>query len=172
MKYEQLKEIVDNVNGTTFAGIDTITAVKLKGGKKNPMQGRVTKRTVNSNVMIFSNTDNSPYETMVKRRMEEEGKDPSIFELKPRAWGTRVGKSPFIEHKGNYYLEVIFRTSGKTTYYLDGKEIEKSDIEGLDEKEKDAAEDTSQGGISNKVIIRTFAIDSIEEVRMLGNTIS
>jgi hypothetical protein len=169
--YEKLNEMISSVRGTTFAGITTKTQVKLTGGKKNPMQGRVEKLTEDANIIVYSNSEVSGYGAMVKRRMLKEGKDPAEFVMKPRAWGTRVGKSPFIEHNGKYYLECIFRSPGKTTYFLDGKPINKEDIEGLPEakektEEKTEAQEKSQGGIEDKIIIRTFALDSIVSVKL------
>jgi hypothetical protein len=169
--YLGLKQQIDKIKGTTFCGLSTLTAVKLKGGKKNSMQGRVTKKTEDANVILFSNTKDSGYISMVRRRMVSEGKDPDTFELSPRAWGVRMGNSPFIEHNGKHYLECFFISSGKSTYYLDGEEIDKEKIEGLDvETPKTEKYVESQGGIENKVIIRTFAIESIEKLNMKGNT--
>jgi len=167
INYETLNEVISKVKGTTFAGITTRTQVKLTGGKKNPMQGRVEKLTEDSNIVVYSNAEVSGYGAMVKRRMLKEGKDPEEFVMKPRAWGTRVGKSPFIEHNGKYYLECIFRSAGKTTYLLDGKPIDKEEIEGLPEpKEKTEAQEKSQGGIEDKIILRTFALESIVSVKL------
>lgn len=168
MEYAKLKELVETVNGTTFAGLDTFTDVKLKGGKKNLMQGRVTKRTSGSNVLLYSNSSVNGYESMVKRRMEKEGKDPEEFVLKPRAWGTRVGHSPFIEHNGKHYLECIFVSGGKSEYFLDGNPIEKENIEGLDDPKELPSHEASQGGISEKIILRTYSLDSIERITLKG----
>ena len=88
--------------------------MKLTGGKKNPFQGRVKKITDGANVMIFSGTAQNGYENMVKRRMLEEGKDPDTFVLGKRAWGTRIGETPFIEHNGKHYLECVFISPGKS----------------------------------------------------------
>lgn len=172
-KFETLKEQVEAVRGTTFAGLNTFTQVKLKGGKKNPMQNRVTKRTERANVMLFSNTKDSGYVSMVKKRMIAEGKDPDTFEPKPRRWGTRIGNSPFIEHNDKKYLECFFISPGKSTYYLDDEEIDKEDIEGLDIKPKETeAQKESQGGIEDKVVIRTFDVNSIESITIKGKELA
>lgn len=169
MKYESVKNVLDAVNGATFAGLDTVTQVKLKGGKKNPFQGRVTKMTKGSTVMLFTNKNSNAYENMVKRRLEQEGKDPSSFELKARAWGQRVPNTPFVEHKEKQYLECVFIKGGKSVYLVDGEEIEKNQIEGLEDA---SVSEESQGGLENKVVIRTYAIDSIEEIRVLGEKVA
>jgi len=170
MEYTKLKEKIDLIKGSTFAGLDTETKVKLTGGKKNLMQGRVTKRTIGANTMIFSNVDANSYENMVKRRMTAEGMDASEFSVGSRAWGTRVSNTPFIEHKEKVYLECIFISSGKSKYYLDDVEVDSDDIEGLPAPRP--LPEQSQGGIDNKVIVRTFSLDSIKAIRIAGEELT
>jgi hypothetical protein len=165
MEYDKLKSVIDQVRGTTFAGMDTVTEVKLKGGKKNPMQGRVTKVTRGANTMVFSTTQCSAYEDMVKRRMVKEGLDPDTFTVQKRKWGTRVGHTPFIEHNGTKYLECFFISPGKTEYQLDGTPIDPSEIQGLPDTKPS---ESSQGGIEDKVVVRTFKLDSIQAIRIGG----
>ena len=163
MHYNTAQEALNGLAGGTFVGLDTVTQVKLRGGKKNPMQGRITKMMTGAQVMCFSNTNGSAYDAMVRRRLEQEGKDPESFELSPRAWGERVPNTSFVEHKGAHYLEVIFLRAGKTTFFLDGGEISREEIEGLDEG---AAGE--QGGLLNKVVIRTFALENVTALRANG----
>jgi hypothetical protein len=169
MKYDDVKNVLNAVNGATFAGLDTVTQVKLKGGKKNPFQGRVTKLTKNSSVMLFTNKNSNAYENMVKRRLESEGKDSSSFELKARPWGSRIPNTPFVEHKDNKYLECIFLKGGESFYMVDGIETPKEKIEGLEER---TSTEEAQGGLDNKVIIRTYSIDSIKELRVMGEKVA
>ena len=166
MKLAAAQTALNALSGATFVGIDTVTTVKLTGGKKNPMQGRVTKKTMGSKVMCFSNTNGSAYNTMVKRRLAAEGKNPDSFELSPRAWGERVTGTSFVTHKGAHYLEVIFLAAGTVEYQLDGVAIAKSNIEGMPASKPD----TGQGGLDDKVVIRTFALDSVIELRAFGAT--
>lgn len=165
MDINTARKALETLVGGTFVGIDTETPVTLLGGKKNPMQGRVTKRMVGATVMCFSNTDTNAYENMVKRRLSQEGKDPADFVLSPRAWGEREVGTAFVRHKGKYYLEAIFMRAGKVEYLLDGNPIAAAAIEGLNEK-RDAGE---QGGLENKVTLRTFALDNVVELRANGN---
>ena len=163
MKYATLVNAVANINGASFVGLDTHTDVTLAGGKSNPMQGRVTKRMIGATVMSFQNKNFSAYEAMVKRRLVAENKDPEAFVLGPRAWGTRIPNMPIVEHKGEYFLEVIFMKPGTVVYYLDGNPIDPTAIIGL--KAPAAGE---QGGLEDKVIIRTFKAESITELRVDG----
>lgn len=159
--------INENVNGMTFIGLDTTTTPKLKGGKSNPQQGRVRKHMKGANVMVFQNKSINGYDAMVKRRLEQEGKDPETFNLSPRTWGQRIAGTPFVEHNGQLYLEVIFLHSGEVSYTLDGQEIDKSDVIGLADDKKEG----HQGGLSDKVIIRTFKVDSIDRVTINKETV-
>ena len=163
MKLAIAEAAFSKLAGGTFVRMDTLTQVKLKGGRKNPMQGRVLKRMMGAQVMCFSNQNGSAYEAMVTRRLEQEGKDPSSFTLSPRAWGTRIAGTPFVEHNGQHYLEVIFMRSGTVEFLLDGQPIAREEIEGLEEPREG-----EQGGLENKVVIRTFALESITALRANG----
>lgn len=154
--------INNNVNGSTFVNIDTSTDVKLTGGKKNPLQGKVTKKTVGSNVMVFQNKTNSSYDAMVKRRLEKEGKSADSFKLSPRTWGTRMDDQPFVEHKGQHYLEVIFLKPGESHYEVNGVKTPSELIAGLPAPKVEG----KQGGLSDSVIIRTFKTSSITKVNI------
>jgi hypothetical protein len=161
-KMTQLQNILANVNGASFISIDSLTEVKLKGGKSNPFQGRVTKHMTGASVMVFQNKKSNAYENMVFRRLEKEGKNPASFVLGERAWGKRIPETPFIEHNGGIYLEVIFLKPGKTQILVDGKPYS-GEIPGLEAPKVD---EESQGGLDDKVVIRTFKADSIKTVRV------
>ena len=155
-----IQQAFENVNGASFIGLDTETDVKLKGGKKNPLQGKVTKRTIGANVMVFQNINGSGYGKMVARRLAKEGKDPASFELQPRKWGQRIEGTPFIEHKGQVYVEVIFLSAGVSQHLVDGVVVDPSTIDGM----PGTKEESVQGGLDNKVIIRTYKANSIKRV--------
>lgn len=161
-----LKPLFEHVTGNTIISIDTLTVPVLKGGKGNPMQGRVLKVMTGASVMVFSNKRTHGYDAMVRRRLAKEGKDPASFELSERPWGTRVPELPIVEHKGEQYLEVIFLKAGEVSYLLDGKPIESEKIEGLPQKKEG-----EQGGLDNKVIIRTFHTESIDAIRIDGEEV-
>lgn len=164
MKLETAQRAFASLEGGTFVGMDTRTPVKLTGGKQNPQQGRVVKVQRGAQVMSFSNRHGSAYEGMVRRRLAEEGKDPDSFELGPRAWGERMEGTPFVLHKGEHYLEVIFLRAGAVEYQLDGVTVPEHSIQGLPRKR----DNTGQGGLENQVVIRTFKLENITELRAYG----
>lgn len=167
-----LFQLLESVNGASFISLTTVTDVKLnkftagKGSAPNPHFGRIVKVTEGANVMVFSNKNVNAYDAMVKRRLEAEGKSADDFKLGPRAWGTRLEGKPVVEHNGKYYLEVIFLKPGHSYYLMDGKRIEKADIIGLPKE----AEGGEQGGLENKVVIRTYAFDSIQKITINKDT--
>lgn len=161
---QSILNILKEVNGASFISIDTLTKPVLLGGRKNPMQGRITKMMAGASVMVFQNKRVNGYEAMVHRRLIQEGKDPVSFELGPRAWGERVEHMPVVEHKGKLYLEVIFLTPGTVQYFLDGVPIEREAIEGLNDDKPEG----EQGGLKNKVIIRTFAFENLVSMTING----
>ena len=93
--------------GCNFVGFDAITVPKLSGGKSNPHQGLAEKVHSNFLGMLFSNKNGSSYGRMVNRRLEGEGKDANFVAGK-LPWGTKVGETALIEHKGNHYLQIIY----------------------------------------------------------------
>lgn len=168
-----LEEILADINGVEFASIDTITTVTLnkttggRGTPANPHYGRVLKRCESMSVMVYTHKTSNAYENMVKRRLAKEGQDPEQFELSERKWGERVGDSCFIKHVKDgvekRYLEVIFLHGPKhVEYLLDGKRIAKEDVIGLKEA---AVNPDSQGGLEDKVILRTYSVESVKRIR-------
>ena len=155
-------DIVKHISGNSTMGIDTCTVVNLKGGQKNPQQGRVTKIQNGSRVMAFQNKAINGYEAMVNRRLVSEGKNPDNFKLGKRVWGTRLENLPIVEHKDALYLEVIFLTPGEVHYELDGVKVNEADIVGLPAKPVS----NGQGGVDDQVIIRTFKASSLVAVRI------
>lgn len=163
MKRVNIIEVLSNLNGNGFVGVDTETVPTLKGGKKNPMQGRVKKIVTGSTAQMFQNKFLNGYEQMVRRRLESEGKDGAGFQLSARPWGVRIEGLPIVEHKGKYYLELIYQKSGKVAYELDGNPIEATDVEGLE-----SPTEGEQGGLDNKVIIRTVSLENVKSLRYGG----
>lgn len=163
----KLKEIFAAVdfNGVTFATVEYETVVKVKGGKKNPLQGRVTKR-VRAQVMLAARGgDDAAYARKVNRGLEAEGKPP-VFRPQPRIWGKRADNAPLVFHNGASYLEVIVLKVLSVAVYVDGQPFDgdPTTIEGWPEKPTEG----HQGGLEEKVIIRTIKEDNILSLKLFG----
>lgn len=165
MDKEVLLENLFDINEDSTVFIDMSTPVKLKGGKKNPLQGKVTKHTTNMEVKIpYHNA--SSYVKTVRSRLVEEGKDVTAFELGKRAWGTRVDDTPIIKHNDAFYLEVFPVDHGSVYYMNDdtGELMNPDDIEGLETKAE--PKEDSQGGLENKLIVRSINVENINYIRI------
>ena len=150
------------LQGVAIGSLTSETVVTLTGGQKNPQQGRVVKRSEGANVMFFTNSTTNTYNNIVQKRLVAEQKNPADFVLGKRMWGERLPETPFVQHKGQLYVEVVFLHAPKVVkYFLDGVEVAKSAIIGLPEKQEGA-----QGGLENKVILRDFKLSSIKEIKM------
>jgi hypothetical protein len=173
MKKETLFSAMSTVSGNTFVGLDMVSTVKLKGGKKNEQQGRVQKQITGAVIQVFQNKGVNGYEAMVKRRLVAEGKSAEDFTLGERAWGKRIDNMPIVEHTKDgdtkYYVEGIFQQVGEVQYLLDGKPVALEDIEGLDAP---SSSSTGQGGLDNKVAIRTIDVQNIKTMRVNGASYS
>jgi hypothetical protein len=80
---------------------------------------------------------------------------------------------PIVEHTKDgdtkYYVEGIFQQVGEVQYLLDGKPVALEDIEGLDAP---SSSSTGQGGLDNKVAIRTIDVQNIKTMRVNGASYS
>jgi len=172
-----LKDVL-KVVGTSFISLTIETDVKLPGGKKNPLQGQVTKKST-MNVMVFSNKNVNTYQNMVNRRLEKEGKQ-SDFVVGERSWGVRIPNTPFVEHNGQFYLDVIVKSTSESDYFVNGRKVDVEDeyeftylVEDkvrLTEVVKTKVSEESQGGLEDKVIIRTVKIENIKSLTHNGAT--
>lgn len=151
---KQINEIIE-VKGCTFIGFDTETTVKLTGGKKNSLQGKVTKRTFGLTGMVFSDKESSGYENKVNRELAKLG-ITDTFKAGSSRWGTHILGTPFVEHKDNMYLQVILTGSSKETkYYVEGIETSIDEIEGL----------PKQRPSKNNVNCKRYNINNIKKLR-------
>lgn len=174
MDYATAEKAFGDISGATFVGMDTLTVVKLKGGRKNPFQGRLAKRMTGANVMVFGDVNSSAYVNMVRRRLAEEGKDPEDYQPQPLTWGQRIPGTAFIEHLGSHYVAVIFLRSGKIEYLLDGQTIDLTvpplGVENWLEIPERSFNPNGQGGLSEdkRVIPRCYKLASVIEARTDG----
>jgi hypothetical protein len=125
-----IDEIIE-VHGTSFVGFDTETVVKLTGGKSNPLQNCVTKRSTGMTGMIYSDKESSGYENKVNAELRKLGITDTFKSGKSR-WGKKIPGTPFVEHNENKYIQIILiENKHITKYYVNGIETDKDKIEGL-----------------------------------------
>jgi len=120
--------------------------------KGNKYHGRVE---VLQNVSGYIN---AKYEEGVRRATGN-----ADFKAQGRTWGKRKDGTPYVEHKGEHYIQVKCEGKGAVSYFLDGKPV--TDKTMIDEflKHKKVTRD---GGY----VVRTFKLTSLTELRMGGTT--
>lgn len=146
------KRTVDDLLPNEKVQIQFYTDVKLKGGKSNPLQGKVRKLTT----VFATTTGENVYADRVSKQLFSEGKGVN-YEPKPRPWGERVGDTPIIEHTnkaGEYkrYLEFIVEGVISSNVLVDGVITDPDDIEGYPEKSEKNPD--AQGGVDKEIVLR------------------
>lgn len=165
----QASEASMQANAGQFFSMDTYTPVKLTGGKKNPMQGKVFKSVTGMIAQTrtsYENAVNKKIKTDIIKTKGDLSK-METFVSKPLPWGKRLeDKSPdLIEHKGNLYWQVkpLDNNEPKVQYFIHHDNgnvlpIDKKDIVGLPEKKNE------------NVVVRTIRQDNIVKITINGET--
>lgn len=159
MDINLLKPLVEQIKGCTFANLDALC---------EPRPG-VMERITGERLILYRTDGASGYEKKVKRALIASGKNPDLFHVGPLPWGTRVGNLPIIEHKGNYYLQAIILAKGTREYFLafGGQKVNPEDF-GI----KKHNEPQSGLTVDAMVHVRTFKVENIEKIRLMGETLT
>jgi hypothetical protein len=163
----KLQSVLLNHKGNGFAHLiaKTVPTMNKTG---NPFYGNVFK-VADINIQAGFKYINS-----VNNQRKREGLESEV-EAKPRKWGSRIEGTPLVEHTkkdGTYrlYLEAKCE-SVNSVKYVDGEgnEIDKSELtEWLRDR---PAKSSTQDGIEKEVILRDYALDSIEWIAIDGEKI-
>lgn len=147
MNKDQLLELLIQIRGCTFAGLDTETSAY-----------GVRKIERDISILLFGSPYNNGYEKMVKRRLEAAGKNPLNFVLSDLPWGERHHTGlPLISHKGVDYLQTIVLREGVKKAFIG---IDTPYPVGRDEVDK------------TFVKVRTYKLSSITAIRLLGEELT
>jgi hypothetical protein len=150
-----LQNLLDKIQGCTFATIDTTTN-----------SNGITKVTTGERVILFTNKKSSGYENMVRRRLQEAGKDPDGFRLGDLPWGERLENSPIIVNKGQYYLQTISLVAGQSKYYIGRREVR--DPSGLHLRSRGKQPGLPPG---DAVKVSCYKLESIDRIVLMGETV-
>lgn len=155
-------------NGATFAQLTTETAPVLPGGKSNPYQGRITKKTI-QNVQI--GTD---YEAAVNRKAGKEGNENqgSFKSAGLREGHTWVIPRKLIDKKGSLQLRYTKQNhmSAEVEWFLDGKPVDVSDIKDYLPKPR-ASRKQKEFGNSEEVRPRDVKLENIRQISINGKVL-
>jgi hypothetical protein len=151
-----LENLLDKINGCTFANIDATT---------EPSNG-IRKETTGIRVILFTNKKSSGYENMVKRRLIEAGKNPDNFVSGDLPWGEQVPNSPLVEHKGKVYLKCVLLSEGQPRYFIGNREVSGNGL-GL------RGSWPNQGlPPSDAVKVACYNLEHIKKITLMGETLT
>lgn len=153
MELFPLQNLLDKIQGCTFATLDTET---------EPSNG-IKKVTQGERVILFTNKKSSGYDNMVRRRLEEAGKNPDGFSLGDLPWGERLPNSPLIENKGKYYLQCIRLAEGQSRYFIGEREVR--DPSGLGLRTRRSNQGLAK---ENEVEVACYRLDHILRIALMG----
>lgn len=157
MNFDEVNDILHQIKGCTFASLDSNTS---------PRPG-IFCETKGAVVLLFTNKNFSGYEAMVKRRLEQAGKNPDTFNADLLPWGNRLPETPIIEHMGRLYLQCVLINEGDKKYTLvDGSAIDEESLEAFGVKERRTNQGLARG---NEVIVNTYDFNNITRLKLLGH---
>lgn len=167
MQLDDLKKLIDAIQGCTFASVSAIT---------RPLPG-IRKTVIGEQVLLFNTKGDSGYERMVRRRLEQEGKDPDSFVVEDLPWGERLDDhGPIIVHKGRVYLQTIRLREGDAIYHggndlLGWRLLDEAEVNRRGLHRPHLAPNQQGLPDDRKVLVHTYALDSITQINMMGERV-
>ena len=156
----QLRQIIEETKGATFAQVICVTDPKLKK-TNNPFYVDGKCVVVKENVLNV--TINFIYANSVNNQRAREGKE-TTFTPHPRKWGVRVPNSSLVEHNGTTYLECRVNNV-KSTQYIDTRTGNVVPFEDIQEFLPSKSSSSTQG-TSKEIIVRDFKLSSIKQINL------
>lgn len=177
---EQIKALLDNLRGTTFASIAYVTQVKTAAAHK----ALNIKKVTCANVQLFNNLNaaTNVYENAVKRSAGKiQGQDAEAVANFTSAgnYFEHTDCYSIVKHKAQdkYYLFALFNSSS-SVYMLDGKLLTKQEVAqymtpAAAKELLGNREPTHNVGhdIEHNVICRTISMQSIVSIQGMGELV-
>ena len=159
----ELRQILMAKGG--MASFVTIVADTIPSMRKtdNPFYDTANKAFVVRKVSTVHGMINWIYGNAVNNQRVREDKE-ATFTPDPRKWGMRVSKTPFVEHKGQLYLEMkVVKSLGSVLLDGNNNEVDWSSVSPF------MATNPNEGArqdIDKKVILRDYKMENIVEVHI------
>lgn len=131
----------------------------------NPYFGRVEKV---SRIRALVGPWNYTHEVNVKRIKEGKFAD---FSPAGRKWGHRVAGTPFVEYRGDKYVECNVLEVISTEFLVDGRlatDGEVTEIQGF----IPGREEGARQGLDDPIVVRDYKVESIEQVEEVALSFS
>lgn len=151
---EQLKS---TDGASSFVSIRTAVEPRMRK-TDNPYWGKLLKySTINGLI-------NVNYSSSVSNQREREGIEEE-FVAEQRKWGVKIPKTPLVEHRGEFYLEIKVHSVSSSEYItLDGEVVDRELVKPFLYIPKQAATQKTE----KPIILRDFKISSIRSITMHG----
>jgi len=140
---------------------------ELKVGKDIRKTGNPYAENTITKSVSLSGMAGASYENIVNAQLGREDKEQT-FVAQPRTWGVHVNEY-FVEHKGNYYLQMKVEASSTPVYRIDGVEVETAKLEPFIPAKSEA---NTQAELTKKVIIRDIKLDNLKVIRFNGEELA
>lgn len=168
-----LQNNLQNMDQTVLATVRTVTEPDMRK-TNNPFYGKVFKvqdlsATVGSWSYSKAVNTRRQKEWLKALLTDENTPKPEEFVPKARRWGQRVPNTPFVEHKGQYYVELSVHDCLRQKFVDDqGKEVSKALLEPwLTEK----GEEGARQGLEKPVTLRDVKIENIVSINYAGQIV-
>jgi len=161
-----------SMDKTVLATVRTVTVPEMRK-TNNPFYGKVVKvQDLSASVGSWN------YQRAVNNRRQKEWQkallsdettpQPAEFVSEARKWGTRVPNTPFVEHKGQLYVELSVHKCLRQVYLDDqGNPVSKELLEPYLQKSQDGG----RQDLDNPVILRDVKVCNIVSVTYGGDTV-
>lgn len=172
---DELREQLSTRKGASMVSIVSTTepawrAKHAETGEPNPLRGEVHKISHVNGVINwrYANAVNNQ-RVREEQPLDDEG-NVEHFEALPRKWGQRISRddgtiTPLVEHKGRHYLELkVERSLGHEYRKADGSTLTDEEVHPWLRKRSKS----TRQGTDKEIILRDYALDSINEIRMDG----
>lgn len=150
--------------------VDAIFAVAGVSDIPNPYRGKVHKISHVNGVINWRYANAVNNQRMREEQPLDEEGNVEHFEALPRKWGQRISRedgtiTPLVEHKGRHYLELKVERSLGHEYRDDEGNVydDETITPWLRKRSKSSRQQTDK-----EIILRDYALDSINEIRMDG----
>jgi hypothetical protein len=167
----QLTNNLCSMDKTVLATVRTVTVPEMRK-TNNPFCGKVVKvQDLSASVGSWN------YQRAVNNRRQKEWQkallsdettpQPAEFVSEARKWGTRVPNTPFVEHKGQLYVELSVHKCLRQVYLDDqGNPVSKELLEPYLPKKKEG----ERQELDNPIILRDVKVENIVSVTYGGQT--
>lgn len=166
----QLVALVQGYPGAVIVGLEALTDARARK-TGNPF-GEIFKR-IRCAAFVGAN-----YQAAVEREAGRQGEDATDFQTEKLPWGTWLIPNKIIVYKGNYYLRTQStpgqrrKVAARVLGYFDsaGQKLVAEKVKPFLPKKTESNKQQEDAGLNETVWVRTYAVASLERVRIAGQT--